>query len=62
MPGCITVPTSKPMPTANAAVMTNHRKVRPLSAATDFCPCSEPIALITAKNTNGTAIILIKVT
>src|SRR5690606_15220421 len=27
----------------------------------DFCPCSELTALITAKNTSGTAIILIRV-
>ncbi len=50
------------MPTASAAVMMNHRKVRPPSAATDFCPCREEMALITAKNTSGTAIILISVT
>ncbi|MNT47061.1 hypothetical protein D3C72_1837470 [compost metagenome] len=43
-------------------MITNHRNVRPLSAATDFWPCSEEIALMTAKNTSGTAIILIRVT
>ena len=42
--------------------MDRHLAYAYLSAATDFCPCSEPIALITAKNTSGTAINLISVT
>src|SRR5688500_11339528 len=62
MPGCITVPTARPTPTASTAVSANQAKVRPPSAAIDFCPCSEAIALITAKNTSGIAIILIRVT
>ena len=55
-------PNSRPTPTASAAVMANQAKVRPASAAIDFCPLSEATALITAKNTSGTAIIMIRVT
>jgi len=62
MPGLRTKPNASPTATASAAVTANQRKVRPASAAIDFCPLSEATALITAKNTSGTAIILIRVT
>ncbi len=62
MPGCISQPASRPTHTASTAVIANQAKVRPASAAIDFCPLSEATALITAKKTNGTAIILIRVT
>ena len=55
-------PTARPTPTASTAVIANQRNVRPPSAAIDFCPCSAPTALITAKNTSGIAIILIRLT
>ena len=61
-PGCRIQPKASPTQTASTAVIANHRKVRPPSAAIDFCPCSEPTALTTAKNTSGIAIILIRLT
>ncbi len=61
-PGCITVPTARPTPTASIAVNANHANVRPPSATMDFCPCSEDTAWITAKNTSGAAMSLIRVT
>ena len=61
-PGSSSHATAKPTPTASAAVAANHRKVRPPSAATDFCPCRLETALTTAKNTSGVAIILMSVT
>ena len=62
MPGLRTQPKARPTPTASTAVSANQRKVRPASPAMDFCPLSDATALITAKNTSGTAIILIRVT
>ena len=56
------MPTARPTHTASTAVAANQAKVRPPSAAIDFCPCSDDTAWITAKNTRGTAIILIRVT
>src|SRR5690606_4671 len=44
------------------AVIANQPKVRPPRAAIDFCPLSAATALMTAKNTSGTAIIRIRLT
>ncbi len=51
-----------PTPPASAAVTANQRNVLPPSAATLFCPCSAATALMTAKNTSGVAIILMRFT
>src|SRR5690606_6658985 len=62
LPGCRTQPTPSPTHTANVAVTANHANVRPPSAATDFCPCRDATALITANRTSGTAIMRMRVT
>ena len=60
-PGLNDVPATRPTPTASTAVMVNQTNVRPPTPPR-LLPVQRDIALITAKNTSGTAIILIRVT
>ncbi len=43
-------------------MIANQAKVRPPSETMDFCPCRLEIALATAKNTSGVAIMRIRLT